>query len=802
MKKYSVLLFLVALLIPFTVFASKAETDYIWITDTANLKVGNLNITNLNFVDYREESSKSFGVTGDIVNSGDDLEYVSRIEYYDGNKSLLCSETINLVAKKGKGKFNHLSNIDLMSSYAGFYVNYYKLIIDDSPLAIIESKTPSKMNEYSYLDYTIDKYDINMVVNENNTFDITETITAHYNVEKHGILRNLPLRNEIVRLDGTTSRNRAKVSNISVDSKYTAYKENGNYVIKIGDANETMTGDATYVIKYNYNIGEDPSKDYDELYFNLIGTGWDTVIGNVTFNIVMPKEFDSSKLGFSKGFKGSTNNDGIKYSVSDNVISGRYDGVLGKGEALTVRCELDEGYFVGAGFETSILDYMPFLLPIVLLIASAITWIKKCKNDLVVDTVEFYPPEGCNSLDTGFLYKGKAVNKDVTSLLVYLANKGYIKISDTNNVDISKLNLGEDKITAANEKIVELQSKIDDLKINNPNSKKIKYYENMLEVYKNIDKPIDYQKYGVSNSISKKDKFIISKIKEYDGKDENERLFFDGLFRYGDNATKSSLYNRFYTTLNKILANANKKENIDKIYDKGGLKGRKLIIAMIILTYIAITIPPMMDYGSSGMLMALLFPGVGLIVLILTLSGSLGTKIFGIIWGLFFGGIPWCFMVLPELLQDEKYLIGYGIGVVAIIGMLILLSKEKRRTQYGNNVLGKIRGFKNFLETAEKEKLESLVEKNPNYFYDILPYTYVLNVSDKWIKKFESINLQAPEWYEGSESFNFASFSSFVDDTVKAAGSSMSSSPDSGGSGSSGGGSSGGGSGGGGGSSW
>ena len=42
---------------------------------------------------------------------------------------------------------------------------------------------------------------------------------------------------------------------------------------------------------------------------------------------------------------------------------------------------------------------------------------------------------------------------------------------------------------------------------------------------------------------------------------------------------------------------------------------------------------------------------------------------------------------------------------------------------------------------AEKNQLEMLVEQNPNYYYDILPYAYVLNVSKKWIKKFENIPL-------------------------------------------------------------
>ena len=34
-------------------------------------------------------------------------------------------------------------------------------------------------------EYTIESYDIDMVVNEDNTFDITERITAYFNISKH-----------------------------------------------------------------------------------------------------------------------------------------------------------------------------------------------------------------------------------------------------------------------------------------------------------------------------------------------------------------------------------------------------------------------------------------------------------------------------------------------------------------------------------------------------------------------------------------------------------------------------------------
>lgn len=100
------------------------------------------------------------------------------------------------------------------------------------------------------------------------------------------------------------------------------------------------------------------------------------------------------------------------------------------------------------------------------------------------------------------------------------------------------------------------------------------------------------------------------------------------------------------------------------------------------------------------------------------------------------------------------------------------------------------------MEISEKSKLEVLITQNPSYFYEILPYAYALNVSDMWIKKFESISFAAPIWYphDNYSTFDSSSFGNFIQHTMNSVSSSSSSS--------SGGGSSGGGSGGGGGSSW
>ena len=646
--------------------------------------------------------------------------------------------------------------------------------------------------------YTIQNYDIEMVVNDDNTFDITETITAYFTSSKHGIFRKIPLKNSIVRNDGTKSNNRAKITNISVDNQYSTYKENGYEVIKIGSPNRTVTGKQVYTIKYKYDIGKDPLKNADELYYNLIGDEWDTSINYVTFKIIMPKEFDKNLLGFTSGKTGSTNSSDVYYNVNGNVINGFTYEKLNSGEALTIRCTLPEGYFANAKSNTSPEIYLMFIVPLAFLVITVFLWYKYGKDDIVVETVEFNPPEGYNSAEIGFLYKGKVENEDVVSLLIYLANKGYLEISEI-----------EEKTLFSTRK-----------------------------------------------------SFKITKLKEYDGNNECEKMFFTGLFQSGmstsvnmtkareimqeaklhgekisyqdalllsiengdtkEKVTEKDLFNSFYITLDRIKSNINSKENKHKIFESTASGKGKWLVLMIIIIYLLITTKPILEYGEGGIGMlpiALLFPGIGFTVLFAMVFGKtngtvyvngkpskspLAPKLFGLIWGLGFGGIPWAFLVLPCLKQDILYLISYFVGLACIMVIVIFKNIMPKRTPYGNEILGKIRGFKRFLETAEKEQLEAMVMKNPTYFYDILPYTYVLGISDKWISQFETIALQAPDWYSSSNSFNVASFGTFMNSTMSSAKTAMSSSPSSssGGSGGSGGGSSGGGSGGGGGGSW
>ncbi len=160
-------------------------------------------------------------------------------------------------------------------------------------LIILSNVPTSALAQNEYLkdnyDYVIKSYKVDIIVNENNTLKITEIFDAYYNIEKHGIIRKIPIENKVKRLDGTTSKNRAKISDLYVNEDYSLGSEYGYKVIKIGNSNVTLTGPKSYVISYLYDLGIDTLKGKDEFYFNLIVDELNTIIINISFNIKMTK---------------------------------------------------------------------------------------------------------------------------------------------------------------------------------------------------------------------------------------------------------------------------------------------------------------------------------------------------------------------------------------------------------------------------------------------------------------------------------------------------------------------------------
>ena len=561
------------------------------------------------------------------------------------------------------------------------------------------------INAHADTGYKIENYKVDIIVNENNVLDIKEVIDVNFLEKRHGIIRNIPVNNKYQRDDYYTE-SKAIIKNLTINEPYTSSYSNGSYSYKIGDRYEYVTGRKQYIISYSYDVGDDNIEEYDEVYYNIIGTNWDCNIENVEFSIKMPKDFDSTKVNFTVGYQGATYYEDAIYNIdSNNVITGyvkhdaRTGNALNMKEGLTVRIELPKGYFVGARkiFDPTFLILISLLvLCIINIIVSTILFFKYGKRDKFILVPEYSVPDDLPPAEIGYLYKGRTLSTHIVSLITYLANKGYLQIIDEGKNNFSLKRLG----------------------------------------------PI--------------------------GEDEPEyaRVTFNGLFRKANEegiVTKKDLTEKFYTSLTKALF---KLKGTHKIYNASHT-------VCLTLNILAIMFLPLIE-------------------LIL--------------------------MFLTTYRRTTQYNTLFVVEIITFIFTIFLIiiyaANTKKRNDESTKYYNRIMGFKDFLEKVEKEKLELLVEENPNYFYDILPYAYVLGISNKWSKKFESITLSPPSWYVGnmydinSGMFNVNTFNNSLTRTLASTATTMSSRPyqssgtSGGGSFHGGGGFSGGGGGGGGGSSW
>lgn len=599
--------------------------------------------------------------------------------------------------------------------------------------------------------FEITSYDVNAVVSENNVYDVTEVINVHFDTDRHGIYREIPINNEIPREaangERITTRVPSSVWDVRVDGWDYSVDSTGSLVtIKIGSADTYVSGDQTYRISYKIGFGDDGVARFDEAYFNIIGTDWEAPILKATFSVTLPKPFDENKLGFSTGYQSSTGYDpGVfKFQVNGNTITGEVQRELNPYEGVTMRIELPQGYFKVP--DLRIPDWIAMGIMALLAILSYIFFLMYGRDEKPVETVEFYAPEGLNSAEVGYIVDGSVDNRDVVSLIVYWADKGYLSINEL-----------------------------------------------------------------------AKGKFELVKLKDMGAEAKPfERHMFDGLFKDGPKVTTTELNNRFYKTFEstKAMVKMSFATHEREVFTRKSLRVMPWITFLSCLPFIVALVMGLSrtDAGFMFALLAGIPLGFALLIpqyyIINLMRGWRGVKNPG--RRLFIALIFWAAFaaILVAVVLGNAYEKAMPFTAIAASGIIGLCAVFiRKRTPQGTAWAGKIMGLRNFIMLAERERLQTLLSENPSYFYNVLPYAYVLGVTDLWIKNFEGIALQPPQWYYGHDAFTPLLFAMSFNNAMTTFSSHMTSSPPSSGSGGggggfSGGGFSGGGGGGGGGGSW
>jgi len=116
--------------------------------------------------------------------------------------------------------------------------------------------------------------------------------------------------------------------------------------------------------------------------------------------------------------------------------------------------------------------------------------------------------------------------------------------------------------------------------------------------------------------------------------------------------------------------------------------------------------------------------------------------------------------VLPQWWPSWLDVYGTTLPVaIAASGVVLMVWSRfmARRTWVGAQTLAAVRGFQEFLERAEKDRLERMPADTLHRF---MPWAIALGVTERWIFNFKGLKVAEPAWYTGPSPFSLDSYHS------------------------------------------
>jgi hypothetical protein len=312
-------------------------------------------------------------------------------------------------------------------------------------------------------------YRSDVTIEHDGTIEVHETIVYDFGVvPHHGIFRVIPVRTSTSSKKGYDRVYPLTVESVSgsegTPAQYSVEDSGDDKSIKIGDPDQTITGEHTYDIVYRVRGAMNGFADHDELYWNVVGNDWAVPIEKTSAVVHAPA--DITQIACFSGALGATLP--CDTATSEGAAANFAKAPLNPYESMTVVIALPKGVIVPSPKPileerfsfTSAFRVTPAtggisggILALLAIVVIFLVW--KFGRDRryagsAVDAaygkdggpeteaplregetpVEFEPPEDLRPGELGTLVDFDAGTLDVTATIIDLAVRGYLKIEE------------------------------------------------------------------------------------------------------------------------------------------------------------------------------------------------------------------------------------------------------------------------------------------------------------------------------------------------------------------------------------
>lgn len=537
--------------------------------------------------------------------------------------------------------------------------------------------------EYDPYKLEITKYDIEYDISSDCSMKVKEDLTVHYLGSKStGIIRDIPVNGGAL----VQNINVSKLVNGQPESVYyDVDSEDLSFIsLDIGDQTNKTDKYETYRITYDYIVPYYTLKG-DMLPVNAVVHGCPYDQFNVSVKLILPKGYTGAKC--YKGVSGDDTEHPFSYGESTGdgrmVITAFIERLMPY-EGLSFDLKFEKGVLSGR------VDLAPYIFAgIGVIILGIIIALKFTvfKQPQLIPVTGFEAPENMDPLLVGKLIDYKVNTEDITSLIYYFADKGYLKINLDNQDDPTLIRIVQ--------RLPEGASQHERVMFDGLFKKG--------DIVKTSD--LTYSFYRTAEKVTA----LVNGQTKY---------------MYANTSVGASV-------LFAIL---------------GGLLAAAAPIILILLRIsgsyfhilpLVIFVPGLIIYALSENLRYN------------ALKYSAGKKA-GFIALTALVCVLTVLLYMFLLAGAAMDIFAAATIMVICIAIVIASSFLIKRTEKYTKQLGEIVGFKNFITLAEKDRLEKLLADNPQFYYHVLPYAQVLGVSDKWQEKFSGLTVQPPTWATSS----------------------------------------------------
>lgn len=519
-----------------------------------------------------------------------------------------------------------------------------------------------------------------------------------------------------------------KISDISVEGEKYSVSRNSDEVlikIKLDTKNVSNQYSKTFKVSYTVDKGADNDKVFDYIEYDLISRFQGARIASYNFNMKLPKGVNSAKVETyivtDDGTESLTGKESVVRKLAEGfTLEGNYSGTIENLTGLELKIALDNGYFDGArnpkSKDLKLLGLFAILAALCFIIFffsgkdSTLLYSERSEIPVLISPIiaKSIINMDVNSKEEDTINDEEF--KHLSSLLFKWANLGYINIEENKE---------------SNSDIKEYKIK----KLRDVNNSEMPYFEKMIF-----------------------DSFFVLAVNDIvDTKliKDNIELFAECIkyFRNQRNNVKSMVLDY----IRQVKANS---------YDK---KARNNQINIMYLSMLAWSI------GTGFELYVHAVKPLDYVMPIVFLLAMFGLYFF------FVDGTNKKRNIFALL---GLLVLGVFITPISIPGYLILslttlfvIFVRKYSFEYELS-LDRIKGFKKFLKKVNREKIVNLLDSNPKYFYEAMPYAIALGQTEKLVNVCREFRIAMPGWFAGMHPNDYsidivANFEKDIDTSIK-----------------------------------